>query len=124
VLRVPDVQTNNRGEVYAILDALQTVHGDVTLHIYSDSEYAMESITARAAAKAAHGWKIINGDLLRDIATLICQRTAAIMFIQVKGHSGNFKHDEADKLANLGATLDPVAPYCPLGLVLPKSSSR
>ncbi|KAF5370914.1 hypothetical protein D9615_009786 [Tricholomella constricta] len=114
--RVPDAQTNNRGEVYAILKALQMTWPHETLHIHSDSEYAMETIAIRGAAKAAHGWKITNGDLFKDIATLIKCRTAAVVFIQVKGHCGNLRHDEADRLANLGATQDPVPAYALLDI--------
>ncbi|KAJ7106758.1 ribonuclease H-like domain-containing protein, partial [Mycena epipterygia] len=103
-VRVPDNQTNNRGEVYAILRALQRAYLDQTLHIWSDSEYAMESIAVRAPDEASRGWKCTNGDLFRDIVSLIKQRHAPVVFIQVKGHSGNTHNDAADALAKLGAT--------------------
>lgn len=51
--QVPGAQTNNRGEVFAILRLLQIVFEDQTLHIFSDSEYAIETICTRAADNAA-----------------------------------------------------------------------
>ncbi|KAJ7192870.1 ribonuclease H-like domain-containing protein, partial [Mycena pura] len=102
-LRVPDNQTNNRGEVYAVLSALRRAYLDQTLHIWSDSEYTMETIAIRAPDEASHGWKCINGDLFREIAALIKARQAAIVIIQVKGHSGNVHNDAADALAKEGA---------------------
>ncbi|KAJ7087500.1 ribonuclease H-like domain-containing protein, partial [Mycena epipterygia] len=102
-VRVPDNQTNNRGEVYAIFRALQRGYPGQTLHIWSDSEYAMESITVRVPDEASRGWKCTNGDLFRDIVSLIKQRRAPVVFIQVKGHSGNAHNDAADALAKQGA---------------------
>ncbi|KAF8875627.1 hypothetical protein BD779DRAFT_1392294, partial [Infundibulicybe gibba] len=78
---------NNRGEAYAILLALWLADGNRDLHIYSDSEYAIETIALRGPEKAALGWNIVNGDLFKDIALCIRQRRAPVQFIQVKGHS-------------------------------------
>ncbi|KAJ6551066.1 ribonuclease H-like domain-containing protein, partial [Mycena vulgaris] len=102
-LRVPDKQTNNRGEVYAILRPLQRAYLDQTLHIWSDSEYAMETVALCGPEEASRGWKGINGDLFEDIASLIKARRAPLVFIQVKGHSGNVHNDAADLLAKQGA---------------------
>lgn len=109
--RVPDEQTNNRGEVYAILRALQLISPQKTLHVYSDSEYAMDSLLIRGPDNAARGWTVKNGDLFRDIVKYIAMRPASVTFIQVKGHT-NFKpHDAADRLAKQGAWASPVASY-------------
>ncbi|KAJ7705562.1 ribonuclease H-like domain-containing protein, partial [Mycena rosella] len=102
-LRVPDNQTNNRGEVYAILRALRRSYLDQTLHIWSDSEYAMEAIALRATDEASRGWKCINGDLFKEIAALLKARRAPVVLIQVKGHSNNVHNDAADALAKQGA---------------------
>ncbi|KAJ6569210.1 ribonuclease H-like domain-containing protein, partial [Mycena capillaripes] len=103
-IRVPDAQTNNRGEVYAILRALQRAHPNKTLHIWSDSEYAMETIATRAPDEASCGWKCTHGDLFNDIVHLINARHAPVVFVQVRGHSGNKHNDAADELAKQGAT--------------------
>ncbi|KAF8873718.1 hypothetical protein BD779DRAFT_1476877 [Infundibulicybe gibba] len=82
--------------------------------MYSDSEYAIETIALRGPEKAALGWNIVNGDLFKDIALCIRQRRAPVQFIQVKGHSGNQHHDQADALAKEGARKARVGPYIPL----------
>ncbi|KAF5334783.1 hypothetical protein D9611_012913 [Ephemerocybe angulata] len=112
--RVPDEQTNNRGELFAVLGVLLTESPQHTLHIYSDSEYVMESLITRGAQNAARGWDMINGDLFRDIANLLKHRPAPVKFIQVKGHIGLKPHDMADSLAKDGALLPEVTPYTPL----------
>ncbi|KAF6747298.1 ribonuclease H-like domain-containing protein, partial [Ephemerocybe angulata] len=102
-LRVPDAQTNNRGEVYAILQTISRAPPHKTLHIFSDSEYAMDTLVQRGPDNDARGWDITNGDLFRDIVKLIQSRPAPLKLIQVKGHSGLAMHDNADALAKEGA---------------------
>ncbi|KAJ6506977.1 ribonuclease H-like domain-containing protein, partial [Mycena sanguinolenta] len=102
-IRVPDNQTNNRGEVYAVLRALQRANMTRTFHIYSDSEYTLETIAIRAPDEASRGWKCPNGDLFQDITKLLKARPAPVVLIQIKGHSGNAHNDAADLLAKQGA---------------------
>ncbi|KAF8171156.1 ribonuclease H-like domain-containing protein, partial [Pholiota molesta] len=102
-LRVPGKQTNNRGEIYAILKAIEIAPKESTLKIYTDSMYAIKSIGEWAIASAARGWEIENGDLISDCVDLIRQRTGRLSLIQVKGHSGNKHNDAADALAKEGA---------------------
>ncbi|KAF5341050.1 hypothetical protein D9611_006157 [Ephemerocybe angulata] len=113
-VRVPDEQTNGRAEVYAILRALQATHRHQTLVIYSDSEYVIGMVTTWAARKAAIGWQVTNGDILRDIAGLLEERPAAVTFKKVKAHSGNAHNDAADALAKNSADSLPVPSYEPM----------
>ncbi|KAF6741560.1 ribonuclease H-like domain-containing protein, partial [Ephemerocybe angulata] len=101
-VRVPDEQSNNRAEIYAILCALRAVNKHQSLVIYSDSVYAMGMLTVWAHRKAAIGWRVTNGDLLRDIVGLIEERPASVTFRKVKAHSGNAHNDGADELAKAG----------------------
>ncbi|KAJ7509206.1 ribonuclease H-like domain-containing protein, partial [Mycena galericulata] len=102
-LRVTGAQTNNRGELLAILYALSTVQPYKALEIYTDSECCARSITYWAAKNAQKGWKCANSDLLQDIVAWI--RSAAVRFRYVPGHSGNSHNDAADALAKQGASL-------------------
>ncbi|KAF6742828.1 ribonuclease H-like domain-containing protein, partial [Ephemerocybe angulata] len=102
-IRVPDQQTNNRGELYAVLTVLRVESPQHTLLIYSDSEYVMEGLVLRGPQNAARGWDMTNGDLFRDTAKLLRHRPAPVTFIQVKGHIGLQPHDMADSLAKQGA---------------------
>ncbi|CAK5263407.1 unnamed protein product [Mycena citricolor] len=106
--RTPGEQTNNRAEIYAIYRALLAAHPMKTLHIFSDSVYAMEGIAVRSPENASLSWKCTNGDIFRDVIALIRARPAPVVLIQVKGHSGNGGNDAADSLAQMGSG-EPVA---------------
>ncbi|GLB40746.1 putative ribonuclease H-like protein [Lyophyllum shimeji] len=123
-LRVPGAQTNNRGEAYALLKALQVIHTDESISVYSDSLYVIQTITVSAPQHAAQGWRLPNGDIFKDIVRLIQIRTAPICLIQVKGHSGNNHHDQADRLANIGADCPEVPAYQSLLIPLPIPTNR
>ena len=112
--RVPGKQTNNRGEIYAILLALLRAQEDPALKIFTDSVYAIKSLVDWAPASAEKAWKIENGDIIQDATMLIKQRRGPVTLIQIKGHSNNKHNDAADQLANMGALLPPVGPYVSL----------
>lgn len=115
-IRVSGEQTNNRGELLAILYTLSTVRPDRSLDIYSDSEYAIRSIVYWAPERAQLGWKCVNADLLQDIVSWIKYRSAPVQFNHVKAHSGNSHNDAADCAANAGAHLPlPSEDYIPCG---------
>lgn len=63
---VPGRQTNNRGEILAILTALIQANPHKKISIYSDSEYAIKMLTEWAPDKHSIGWNVENGDLLSD----------------------------------------------------------
>jgi hypothetical protein len=44
------------------------------------------------------------------------RRQGAVVFSQVKGHSGNYHNDAADRLANEGSSLPAVGPYINMNL--------
>ncbi|KAF6743453.1 ribonuclease H-like domain-containing protein, partial [Ephemerocybe angulata] len=102
-VRVPDNQSNNRAELYAVLRTVQSVNTHLTLVINSDSEYAINMLTTWAAKYTALGWRVTNGDVLSDIAFLLRQRPAATTLRKVKAHSGHEGNDAADALAKEGA---------------------
>ncbi|KAJ7291819.1 ribonuclease H-like domain-containing protein, partial [Mycena rebaudengoi] len=102
-LRVSGSQTNNRGELLAILYALSRARPWEAVEIYTDSEYAIRSIMYWAVKNEQKGWKCANGDLLKDIVSWIRYRSAAVRFRYVAAHSGNMHNDAADALAKEGA---------------------
>ncbi|TFY58984.1 hypothetical protein EVJ58_g6061 [Rhodofomes roseus] len=114
-LMVPTPVSNNRAELYAILRAITVADPCRTLHIHTDSTYAIHSICHWAPRNSALGWRKANGDLLRNIVDLIKRRTAAVVFIWVKGHSGNASNEAADELAGWGASMQgPLLPFVPV----------
>ncbi|KAI0310010.1 ribonuclease H-like domain-containing protein, partial [Amylostereum chailletii] len=111
VLRVPDEQTNNRGECLAILVALAKASPDRPLRIYSDSEYAIRSVTWWAPKSESLGWQCANGDLLKDCVAWMKARSAAVYLEHITAHSGNWGGDAADRLAKLGTAEAAAGPY-------------
>ena len=59
--RVPDKQTNNRGEIYAILKALHLAPKNLSLRIFTDSVYTIKSLAEWAPNSSDKAWKIDNG---------------------------------------------------------------
>ncbi|KAJ7165503.1 ribonuclease H-like domain-containing protein, partial [Mycena crocata] len=102
-LRVTGEQTNNRGELLAILYCLSIIPANRRIDIYSDSEYSIRSIVYWAPGHAEAGWKCANSDLIQDIVSWIKFRTAPVHFYHVKAHSGNQHNDAADAAAKIGA---------------------
>ncbi|VDC04317.1 unnamed protein product [Peniophora sp. CBMAI 1063] len=109
--RVPDAQTNNRAEVFAVLLALAAVSPAVPLIVHSDSQYAIQSVTTWAPDNADAGWSCKNGDILKDCAAWIRARPARVHFEHVRAHSDDKSNDAADALAKRGAGKPAAAPY-------------
>ncbi|KAJ3768667.1 ribonuclease H-like domain-containing protein, partial [Lentinula raphanica] len=103
--RVTGSQTNNRGELYAILVLLQKVPLMRSLEIYSDSEYAIRSIVYRAPTESQANWTCSNGDILDRITSWISARQAPLILHHVRAHTNNQHNDSADSLAKKGASL-------------------
>lgn len=98
--RVPGAQTNNRAELYAILQALLHAAPNVSLILYSDSEYALRSVAYWAMAHDTIGWECINGDIIQDICKLIKLRSASLKLRWVKAHAQNEYNIQVDLMAN------------------------
>jgi ribonuclease HI len=107
--RVPGKQTNQRGELLAVVYALACANPLLSLHVYSDSHYAIKSVVYWAAQHSARGWRCDNGDILKVLTQMVARRVAPTKFSYVKGHSGNKHNDASDALAKEGAAMSPVA---------------
>ncbi|KAI0038716.1 ribonuclease H-like protein, partial [Auriscalpium vulgare] len=101
--RVPGSQTNNRGELYAVLRAVSSVPCNRPLQIFCDSTYVIHTLCHWVAVLEATGWHCANADLIRPCVELLKGRCARVVFSWVKGHSGNDSHDCADRLAAAGS---------------------
>lgn len=107
-------QTNQRAELTAISRALDIAprHRDVT--IYTDSMYAINSVTEWYRNWEKNGYlnssrkPVENKDIVIDIREKIEERETLqrkTLFVWVKGHSNNPGNIEADKLAVQGSLL-------------------
>ena len=113
--RVPDNedQTNNRGEMSAILLAVMILedHGetDCDLVVYSDSEYCINCLTSWLPGWINTGWKTAAGkdvqhqDLIKDITSRL-SKFKSHRFVHVKAHTGGL-----DELSKHNAIVDKMA---------------
>ncbi len=98
--------TNNRMELMAVIQALETLSRPCKVQINSDSKYVLQGITEWMDNWKKRGWKtaskgaVKNEDLWRRLDTARARHQ--IEWKWVKGHSGHHGNDRADKLANLG----------------------
>jgi len=103
-LRIPGPsQTYQRGELMAIIKALNiTLKGDV-LTILFDSMYAIQGIIKNLRNWEDEGWmRVQNADIFQKIAYELDTRGGETYFQWVKGHSNNPGNDGADKKASKG----------------------
>ncbi|EJD36322.1 ribonuclease H-like protein, partial [Auricularia subglabra TFB-10046 SS5] len=96
-------QTNNRAELYAVLIALRDAVVDKSLHLTSDSEYAITASTWNVPRAAQLSWDVPNGDLVAEIANRIQRRLAPVRFSYTKAHAQCTPNEKADALAKQGA---------------------
>lgn len=101
----PDT-TNNRMELMAAIQALETLTQPCSVRINTDSKYVLQGITEWMINWKKRGWKtasrtpVKNEDLWRRLDAAIQRHD--IEWTWVKGHSGDKDNDRADELANLG----------------------
>ena len=99
----PDT-TNNRMELTAAVEALQTLKEPCAVTLYSDSAYLVNSFRQNWLTKwQLNGWKtsnkgpVENQDLWRELLDLTS--THQVEWLKVKGHSDNEFNNRCDKLA-------------------------
>jgi len=98
--------TNNRMELMAAIQALETLTKPCFVQLNTDSKYVMQGITEWISNWKKRGWKtasrtpVKNEDLWRRLDAAIQRHN--IEWFWVKGHSGHAENDRADELANLG----------------------
>lgn len=102
----PDT-TNNRMEIMAAIQGLESLTRPSTVHLYTDSQYLRRGITEWVPVWKRNGWQtkdrkpVKNVDLWTrlDAATQVHQ----VQWFWVKGHAGHPENERADALAVRGA---------------------
>jgi ribonuclease HI len=96
--------TNQRMEIMAVLDALETIEGPVS--VVSDSAYVVNCFRDRWwEGWRRRGWRntsgqpIANRDLWEPLLALALNASRPVRFSKVKGHSGDPMNDWVDQLA-------------------------
>ena len=98
--------TNNRMELTAVIEALNTLNRPCEVVLHTDSQYVLKGITEWIEGWKARGWKtaakapVKNVDLWQALDA--AQAKHQIQWRWVRGHSGNDGNERADMLANQG----------------------
>ncbi|GBL40262.1 MAG: ribonuclease HI [Nitrospiraceae bacterium] len=98
--------TNNRMELLAVIEALQSLTEPVEAQVYTDSQYVQKGISEWIHGWKKRGWKtaskepVKNADLWRRLDALASGHT--IEWRWVKGHAGHPDNERADALARAG----------------------
>ena len=98
--------TNNEMELYSILKAIEygQMYGYEEIHIYSDSQYAIGSLTEWAYNWDKNGWKkkggIKNKEIIKEIFYIL-KDNPHIHLHKVKAHNGDEMNERADELARI-----------------------
>ena len=105
-LKVPgNAQSNQVGEIAAVIAAVNAVPPSWPLRIITDSRYVIEGLTEHLPAWEDRGWiGIENAKLFKKAAFLLRKRTAPTTLKWVKGHEGDQGNEESNKLAKEGAS--------------------
>jgi ribonuclease HI len=99
--------TNNRMEIMAAIQALESVTRPSAVHLYTDSVYLRKGITEWVLAWRRNGWQtkartpVKNVDLWTRLDT--AAKRHAVEWFWVKGHAGHAGNERADALACRGA---------------------
>ena len=96
--------TNNRMELFAIVQGLGALKEPCKVDLYSDSAYAINALNEgwldgwrKSGWKTADKKEVKNTDLWNDL--LIKAENHKVTFIKVKGHADNEYNNRCDKVA-------------------------
>jgi ribonuclease HI len=98
--------TNNRMELMAAIQALESLTRPSVVRLHTDSVYVRSGITSWLNSWKRNGWRtaskqpVKNEDLWRRLDAAAARHE--VHWLWVKGHAGNPGNERADALANLG----------------------
>ena len=99
--------TNNRMELLAVIDALESLPEPSRVTICSDSEYVLQGLSEWMSGWKAKGWKkavgktVMNLDLWQRLEGQSSRHQLTTHW--VKGHAGHPENERVDFLANTEA---------------------
>jgi ribonuclease HI len=98
--------TNNRMELMAAIQALESLTKPSTVRLHTDSSYLRNGVSSWLPGWKRNGWKtsskqpVKNADLWRRLDAAATRHD--VHWLWVKGHAGNPGNERADELANTG----------------------
>jgi ribonuclease HI len=100
--------TNNRMELMAAIQALESLTRPVTVNLHTDSTYLRSGILDWLPKWKRNGWRtaakqpVKNADLWQRLEAAV--ESHEVEWLWVKGHAGDPGNERADALANRGMT--------------------
>lgn len=98
--------TNNRMELTAVIQGFEKALecGQKYIHVFTDSTYVKNGITAWAVSWQLHNWKTSTGEPVKnkDLWELLLKLEREFEDVQwhwVKAHAGNHMNEKVDQLA-------------------------
>jgi ribonuclease HI len=101
-----ELTTNNRMELMAAIQALESLTRPSTVRLHTDSSYLRNGIMSWLPGWKRNGWRtasrqpVKNEDLWRRLDAAAARHQ--VSWLWVKGHAGNPGNERADALANRG----------------------
>ncbi|WP_415648978.1 ribonuclease HI [Stackebrandtia soli] len=98
--------TNNRMELTAPAEALESLKRPCVVRVHTDSTYVRNGVTQWIANWKRNGWRtaakqpVKNVDLWQRLDEAMARHT--VEWFWVKGHAGHPENERADRLANQG----------------------
>ena len=96
--------TNNRMELIAVIEALNSLKESFKITLYTDSQYIVNAINKGWLEswisknwKKSDGKPVLNIDLWQELVELL--KIHKVTFKWVKGHNGHPENERCDKLA-------------------------
>jgi ribonuclease HI len=104
-MRIPGrAQSNQIGELSAVIAAIEAAPTNQPLKIITDSRYVIEGLTDNLRQWEDRGWiGVQNANFFKRAAFLMRKRTARTSFQWIKGHTGDQGNEGSDQLAKSGA---------------------
>jgi ribonuclease HI len=102
----PGPTTNNRMELMAAIQALESLTRQVPVRLHTDSTYLRNGVSKWLPGWKRNGWltaarqPVKNADLWQRLDAVV--RRHDVEWRWVKGHAGNQGNERADALANRG----------------------
>ncbi|AFO88966.1 MULTISPECIES: ribonuclease HI [Phaeobacter] len=104
--------TNNRMELLAAINALESLARPSTLTVVTDSAYVKNGVTGWIHGWKRNGWKTASKKPVKNVELWQrldeAQRRHTVTWEWVKGHAGHPENERADELARAG-----MAPFKP-----------
>ncbi|APG45771.1 ribonuclease HI [Phaeobacter porticola] len=98
--------TNNRMELLAAINALESLARASTLTVVTDSAYVKNGVTGWIHGWKRNGWKTASKKPVKNVELWQrldeAQRRHTVTWEWVKGHAGHPENERADELARAG----------------------